>query len=102
MMLDQPAADFHDLDKVNLVAVWRLARILPNQHSTTVGQPLAGAIPAHQVVWPASRALLEKMPQFSVTAQNSIQFSIENRRDERTLQHRVLGVEGEQPLGIAS
>jgi hypothetical protein len=42
------------------------------------------------------------MPQFSMTAQNSIGFTIENGRDKRVLQYRVLGVEGEQPFCIAS
>ena len=68
MMANQPASNFHDLDEVNLIAVGRLARIFPNQHPATVGQPLTRAIPAYQVVWPALGALRKEMAQFGVTA----------------------------------
>jgi hypothetical protein len=37
MMADQAVADFHDLDEVHLVTIGCLSRILPNEHSTTIG-----------------------------------------------------------------
>ena len=59
MVGDQPVKDFHHLDDVHLVAVGRLARLLPNQPGavgkksgavpTTLGWRLgrAGALTAH-------------------------------------------------------
>src|ERR1051326_300909 len=61
VMADQSARDLHDLDEIHLVAVGGRARVLPDEQAPAVGQPLAGTVPAHEVVRPALRALAEEV-----------------------------------------
>jgi hypothetical protein len=41
MMAHQSARELHDLDEIHLVAIRRLAWVLPDEQGATVGQPIA-------------------------------------------------------------
>lgn len=68
MMTDQSAHDLHDLDEMHLVALRRLPWVLPDEQAATVGQPIARAIPAHEVVGSTARALVEESAQLAAAA----------------------------------
>jgi len=101
MAADQSACYLHELDKVHLIAVWCLSRILPNKQSAAVGQPFACAIPAHEIIWVSPPSLDEKPAQFALAAQDTVRFVVEYGWDERVLQNGIFGVEGEQPVGVS-
>ncbi len=60
MTLDEPVCDLHDFHDVDLIGVWRFARIFPNEEPFAIGEPAARSMPAHQIIRPAARALFEK------------------------------------------
>jgi hypothetical protein len=69
MMTDQSAHDLHDLDEIHhLVAVRRLTWVLPDEQAATVGQPIARAISAHEVIGSTARALVEESAQLAAAA----------------------------------
>ena len=100
MAADQSACYLHELDKVHLIAVWCLSRILQNKQSAAVGQPFACAIPAHEIIWASLPTLDEKPAQFALAAQDTVRFVVEYGWDERALKNGIFGVEGKQPFGV--
>jgi hypothetical protein len=100
-MTNQSGGDLYDLNNIHLITVGGLARVLPNQQTATVGQPLAGTVPTHQVIRPTQSTLCEEATQLGVTAQHAVQFVRKDCWHQRAFQHSVFGVKAQQFLSVS-
>src|SRR6516164_8450046 len=66
---DQAVLKVHDLDEIDLVALRRLARILPHQLAP-IGEERVGAIPAAEIVTELAKPGLEEGPDLAPSLQN--------------------------------
>ena len=95
MVGDQSANDLDEFDKVDLIVVGRLTRVLPDQQAVAVGQPFAGAVPAQEFIRAPPSAFGEKSAQLVMAAQHAVLLVIEDGRHKRAFEDGVLAVEGE-------
>jgi hypothetical protein len=67
MILNAAIGNLHDLNEVDLIAVRRGARILPNKQSLSVREPPAAPMPAHEIVRPTPRAFHKEGADFTMS-----------------------------------
>ena len=90
MVGDQSASDLHEFDKVDLIAVERLARVFPDQQAAAVRQPFPGPVPAQECIGAPPTAFVEKPAQFVTATQHAVLLVVEDSGHERALEDGVL------------
>ena len=94
MVGDQSANYLDEFDKVDLIVVGRLTRVLPDQQAVAVGQPFAGAVPAHEFIRTPPSAFGEKSAQLVMAAQHAVLLVIEDGRHKRAFEDGVFPYRG--------
>lgn len=70
MMCDAAVRDFRDFDEIDLIAVWRDARVFPDK-LPPVREEQSGAVPASEHIGQLAQARGEERPDLGVSAQDS-------------------------------
>ena len=98
MVADSCSVQFHDLDKVNLIAIGRLPRVLPYQR-VPVEHVVPGPVPPDQLVGTALGSADEERAEFGMAAQYTAGL-VQDPCDQRAFQNCVRKVEIEQSVDV--
>ena len=100
MMRDQPVAQIHHLDEIDLVAVRRGARIFPRELAA-VREEQPGTVPAPELVPRVAEARFEECADRGLAVQHAGAVSGQRDDDQRGFEYRIVGIQRHQRIDVA-
>ncbi len=91
--------ELHHFGNVNLFAIGCGRSVVLPEQRAPVEQIIVIPVPAHTLVWSPSSTFGEETSEFVLAGQHSARL-VQNARRQRCFQHRVVGVELQQPRSI--